>query len=293
MTLVLSLMSRFYLFRLIKSSGCRMDAMDSYILDDEVNELQHGNKDRISFKELKKVIEKTTKSRKQSKASNRPAVMRRASELWAKTRIIKPVLRTVRKSGPDSPEADTTASTSAKSASIASKKLWSRARAIKAITRLGNYSPKVHEAEDLDLDNPPSIETSVSDPTTVRRTIIDASSSKHTQDNVSDNIKVQEQRKRSLLLDIKRKNLLGAGFRSGIFLFDRPYIYFWFRDTGYEYMVVCVYIIQLFNSVNNFRNLFICLFLSFYTVTFSEAALRTDNPFIWCAVPLIILCGMY
>jgi hypothetical protein len=224
-TLSLALVSRVYVLRLLRSSGCDMDAMDRFVLDDERSDLEDENKaERISYKELKDAIYKIQTSEKvkeEHKTETRPTLSKAGPG---------------RVSGADS----SVARIHHRTESHATPFERFRNSSSDATTVLGACSVKA--------------------PAPVQQ----RESEKYREDRVQ-----SAKRRDSMTNRLRRLQLLHAGIKSGIFFFDSPSLYFFCRDTS---------------------NLLLCLFFSFYLMTFAPTAGLTNNPFMWAILPLLCLC---
>lgn len=276
-TIGLAAASRCYTIRLIKQSGCEMNELDKFVLDDEMADLNEEQHDRISYKELKKAIEKSKLSEKAKEMKEENTAPR--SHLWNKASLIKTLIKL--NPGENIAQNDNNrrlSSTSQGTSGVlqgnprSPEKSLVRGRRQESRNDVRRQSLQPDSSKSTGVDDKTrkfsvtSVET-VSQPYTPS-SIIDASSIKMNANIPVFSEKFEARRKESQALAMRRLQLLHAGIKSGVFLFDSPGLYFLLRDTSL---------------------LLLCLFMSFFLITFVDTAAKTNDTEIFIVVPLITL----
>jgi hypothetical protein len=237
-TASLAMLSRVYVLRLLRTSGCDMDEMDKFLLDDEVSDLEDATQlRRISYKELKSAMERIKSSEKikhtqlsshSPKKDGKPMELSRGATLWNKTKGIKMALRmkNAHSANNPSPYVATDAGTAGGVLQASSCKVR------------GLHSPMASAVNSTTNSSRGSTRGSLRG--SVRGSVRRVS------------------RKESVDHRLRREQLLGAGIKSGIFFFDSPYIYFQLRDIRLLYLYVLdPYAVQCITRMQSIYSKFI------------------------------------
>jgi hypothetical protein len=256
-TAMLAGVSRVYVLRLLRSSGCDMDEMDKFVLDDERADLEDENKEeRISYKELKDAVDKIKTSAKVKQITEEyepPSTPTRATMLWKKSKAIKTAMMIT----------TSKASKAADYAPASPGPISSDASGIIEMCSLDSdaVTADVNHLQSIDVDSSSSAgfaQLGAGRDRTTSKSVLDACSAKRPREDEaegqgqgSDSSKWHEDRKISAarrdsqVHRMRRVQLLHAGIKSGVFFFDSPALYFLLRNIRLVNVYKCFAVIYV------------------------------------------------